>query len=72
MCAACAMCAAAGATGVRTWLQTHHFGWLTPARLRRVTIGLCVVALGVSTVGVSGSSHPARHGAEPGAVGASR
>ncbi len=26
------MAAASAATGFRTWLQTHHFGWLTPTR----------------------------------------
>ena len=55
MCAGCAMAAAAGATGVRTWLQTHHLGWLTPKRLRAVTVALMVAAFGVSTVGLSGS-----------------
>jgi hypothetical protein len=54
------MAAAAGATGVRSWLQAHHITWLTPVRMRRITIGLCTVALGVSTVGFSGSTHPAQ------------
>lgn len=55
------MLAAASATGVRSWLQNTHLAWLTPARLRRVTIAVCVVATLVSTVGLSGSStstHP--------------
>ncbi len=38
MCVGCAMCAASAATGFRTWLQTHHFGWLTPRRMRALTI----------------------------------
>ncbi|MDX6701732.1 MAG: hypothetical protein QOF26_1958 [Baekduia sp.] len=59
------MAAAAGATGARTWLQTHHLTWMTPIRLRRVTIGLCAAALAVSTIGFSGStaSPPPSHGA---------
>ena len=52
------MAAASAASGLRTWLQTHHFGWLTPARLRHVTIGAMCAAGLVSTIGVSGSSPP--------------
>ncbi len=56
------MAAAAGATGVRSWLQNQHLTWLTPQRLRAVTITLMVVALLVSTVGLSGSGRaPGRH-----------
>ncbi len=54
------MAAAAGATGARTWLQAHHRTWLTPARLRALTILLIVAAFAVSSLGVSGSSAPAR------------
>ena len=32
------MAAASAATGLRSWLQTHSYGWLTPRRLRRLTI----------------------------------
>ena len=56
MCAACAITAAAGASGARAWLQTRDWSWLTPRRLRRVTIALCAGALAVSTVGFSGST----------------
>lgn len=59
MCVACAMAAAAGASGVRTWLQTHHLSWLTPRRLRAITVALFVVALLVSSVGLTGSSDAA-------------
>jgi hypothetical protein len=59
MCVGCAMSAAAGATGFRTWLQTHHFGWLTPRRMRALTISAMVAATLVSTVGLSGSTPPA-------------
>jgi hypothetical protein len=51
------MAAAAGATGARTWLQTHHMTWLTSRRLKVLTIALCVAALGVSSIGLSGTSH---------------
>ncbi|HME03157.1 MAG TPA: hypothetical protein VKG38_09025 [Solirubrobacteraceae bacterium] len=56
MCVGCAMCAASAATGFRTWLQTHHFGWLTPRRMRALTIGAMCAAGIVSTIGFSGST----------------
>jgi hypothetical protein len=52
------MAAASAASGFRTWLQTHHFGWLTPKRMRRLTLGAMCAAGLVSTIGVSGSSLP--------------
>jgi len=52
------MVAASAATGFRTWLQTHHFGWLTPKRMRALTISAMVVAGLVSTIGFSGSTPP--------------
>jgi hypothetical protein len=66
------MTAASAATGLRTWLQNHHFGWLTPRRMRALTISaMCAAAL-VSTVGFSGSSTavakpgvPAHHSLAP-------
>jgi hypothetical protein len=58
MCVGCAMAAASAASGLRTWLQTHNLGWLTPKRLRAITIGLMCAAGLVSTVGVSGSTPP--------------
>ena len=58
MCVGCAMTAASAATGFRTWLQSHHFGWLTPARMRRLTISAMCAAGLVSTIGFSGSSTP--------------
>jgi hypothetical protein len=45
---------------VRAWLQAQHWGWLTPRRLRGMTIALFVAAFGVSSVGLSGST-AARH-----------
>jgi hypothetical protein len=58
MCVGCAMTAASAATGFRTWLQSHRFGWLTPRRMRAVTIGATCAAGLVSTIGFSGSSAP--------------
>lgn len=57
------MVAASAATGFRTWLQTHYFGWLTPKRIRALTITAMVAAGLVSTVGISGSSAPVAHAA---------
>jgi len=51
MCAQCmaaAATAAVGATGIRAWLATRGWAWLTPLRLRRATIALLVVALGAA------------------------
>jgi len=65
MCVGCAITAASAATGFRTWLQNHHFGWLTPRRMRALTLSaMCAAAL-ISTVGVSGSSAPTAHAAAP-------
>jgi hypothetical protein len=65
MCAGCAVAAASAATGFRAWLQNQHFGWLTPRRLRALTLaGMCAAGL-VSTVGLSGSSAPAHPAAKP-------
>jgi hypothetical protein len=52
------MAAASAASGFRTWLQTHNLGWLTPRRLRALTLGAMCAAGLVSTIGVSGSSIP--------------
>ena len=50
------MAAASAATGFRTWMQSHHFGWLTPKRMRALTLtAMCAAGL-VSTVGISGST----------------
>ena len=59
MCAGCAITAATAASGFRSWLAAHHFGWLTPRRLRVLTIAAMIAATLVSTVGFSGSSNPA-------------
>jgi hypothetical protein len=67
------MVAASAATGFRTWLQSHHFGWLTPKRLRALTVAAMCGAGLVSTVGISGSTpasaqpvaHNVAHSAPP-------
>jgi hypothetical protein len=58
MCAACVMAATAGASGVRAWLQAQHLTWLTPRRMRAVTIALLVAAFAISSVAISGSTPP--------------
>ena len=70
MCAGCAIAAAGAASGFRAWMQTHHFGWLTPRRMRSLTVAAMCAAGLVSTVGFSGSSAPvqAHHGAQAHAV----
>jgi len=68
MCAGCAMAAASAATGFRTWLQNHYFGWLTPKRMRALTLAAMCAAGLVSTVGISGSSAPPTHATPHAAV----
>ena len=36
--------AASAASGFRTWLQSHHLGWLTPRRMRSLTIAAMCAA----------------------------
>jgi hypothetical protein len=62
------MTAASAATGFRSWLQNHHFGWLSPRVLRRLTIAAMCAAGLVSTVGFSGSTPPAAHAGQSGAA----
>jgi hypothetical protein len=55
VCVGCVLTAASAATGARSWLQNQRFRWLTPRRLRALTLGaICAAAL-VSSVGFSGS-----------------
>lgn len=56
MCAGCVMAAAAGASGARSWLQAQHATWLTPRVLRMMTIALFIVAIGVSSLTLGGST----------------
>jgi hypothetical protein len=55
------MATASAATGFRTWMQTHRFGWLTPKRMRALTIAAMCAAGLVSTVGISGSTPAVAH-----------
>lgn len=55
-CMAGAMTATAGATGIRAWLATRAYAWLTPKRLKAITVALVAIALIASTVLVSGST----------------
>ena len=69
------MAAASAASGFRTWLQSHNFDWLTPKRLRRLTLAAMCAAGLVSALGVSGSSAPparAQTAAHAGHLGAAR
>ena len=57
MCAQCMATAAAavgGASGLRAWLVTKGFAWLTPSRQKALTAVLVVTAVLVSAM-VSGS-----------------
>jgi hypothetical protein len=51
----CALAVASGVSGARTWLRAHA-PWLTPRRLKAVTIGLIVVGVVVTSIGLRGSS----------------
>ncbi len=53
---ATAMTSGAAVTGVRSWLGTRNYGWLTPQRLRRATICLFAAGLLASALLVSGSA----------------
>jgi hypothetical protein len=56
-CMATAMTAGASATGIRAWLAQRGFTWLTPTRMRRITIGLISAALLLSAGMLGGSGH---------------
>lgn len=58
MCAQCMMgaaTAATAATGMRSYLATRRWAWLTPARMRRATVLLLGSGLLASALLVSGS-----------------
>ena len=55
------MAAAAGASGVRSWLQTRHLTWLTPRRMRWATVALTVLAVAIPSVALGGSTKPPHH-----------
>jgi hypothetical protein len=58
MCVQCMMGASAAvgsASGLRSWLATRNWAWLTPQRLHRITMGLVLTALVASATILSGS-----------------
>jgi len=58
MCAQCMMgatVALTGAAGMRAWLATRAFAWLTPRRMRAATIAMLALGVVGSSVGLSGS-----------------
>ncbi|MCW2991990.1 MAG: hypothetical protein JWM73_2584 [Solirubrobacterales bacterium] len=59
-CMAAAMTAGATASGTRSYIAARHFSWVTPARLKRITVGLIAAALVTSSLVFSGSSAPAK------------
>jgi hypothetical protein len=63
--------AASAASGFRSWLQNSGLRFLTPKRLRALTIAAIAAAAIISSVGFSGSTAPA-HAATPAAHGTSR
>jgi hypothetical protein len=59
MCVQCMMGASAAvgsASGLRSWLATRQWAWLTPQRLHRITVALIAAALIASATILSGSS----------------
>jgi hypothetical protein len=64
------MIAAAGASGARIAIVHLFRSWLTPTRLRRITIALGCAALVASTVTFGGTSGSADAAAHAGALSA--
>jgi hypothetical protein len=54
-CMATAMTAGATASGTRAFIAAKHFSWVTPRRLRAITVTLIVLALAASSMLMSGS-----------------
>jgi hypothetical protein len=54
-----AMGAGAGATGTRAWLAHRGFRWLTPRRMRAITVALLAGALLAASTLSGSSPHPA-------------
>ena len=69
MCMQCmmtAMGATASASGIRSFVAARHFLWMTPRRLKALTVVLLSAALLVSATLVSGSTaKPANQSAHP-------
>jgi hypothetical protein len=59
MCMQCMMGASAAvgsASGLRSWLATRQWAWLTPQRLHRITVAMVAAVLVASATVLSGSS----------------
>jgi hypothetical protein len=54
-CMASAMTFGATASGTRSFIASRHFSWVTPRRLRAITVALVVGALIASALFVGGS-----------------
>jgi hypothetical protein len=55
------MAAASAASGFRTWMQSQNIPWLTPRRMRRLTIAAMCAAGVVATIGFSGATPAPAH-----------
>jgi hypothetical protein len=71
MCAGCALAAMTGASATRSWLQAHA-SWLTPGRMKVLTVVLFTAATIGSSATLSGSSTGAHHAAPTAHVQRSR
>jgi hypothetical protein len=67
-CMMTAMGATASATGIRSYVAAKHFSWVTPRRLRALTVVLLASALIASATLVTGSTakpvHQGAHAAQ--------
>jgi hypothetical protein len=54
-CMAGAMTAVGSAAGIRAWLTSRGFSWLTPRRMRLATFSLIGLGLVGASVGFSGA-----------------
>jgi len=59
-CMAGASLAVGSASGIRAWLATRGWAWLTPKVMRRATVGLMGAAVVASSVLVSSAAPPAQ------------
>ena len=57
-CVAAAMGSTAAATGTRSYVAARHFAWVTPQRLRTITVALLGAAAIASSLVASGSTTP--------------
>jgi hypothetical protein len=57
-CMATAMSVGAGVSGTRAYIAHKHFSWLTPRRLRAITVSLLGAGLIASATLAGGSAPP--------------